>query len=154
MDSLQEFMVETQNQLEMCFPPAFFNMMPHLMIHMIDQIQALGPWNLHEMWTFQRFMSILNRYVLNQAYTEGSMVEGYNTEEFVECCQEYLKDEGYWLIWFAAEGQAGLDRHLGKMSVHRQGFHRYAARALQRAAATIDGCAVHRWALGCDLSRE
>jgi hypothetical protein len=21
------------------------------------------------------------------------MVEGYNTEEFVECCQEYLKDK-------------------------------------------------------------
>jgi hypothetical protein len=38
-------------------------------------------------------MSILNCYVLNQAYTEGSMVEGYNTEEFVECCQEYLKDK-------------------------------------------------------------
>jgi Domain of unknown function (DUF4218)/Domain of unknown function (DUF4216) len=91
LQSLQEFVVETQNQLEMCFPPAFFDIMPHLMIHMIDQIRALGPCYLHEMWTFERFMSILNRYVQNRAYPEGSMIEGYNTEEVVECCQEYLK---------------------------------------------------------------
>ena len=38
-------------------------------------------------------MSVLNRYVLNQAYLEGSMIEGYNTEEVVECCQVYLKDK-------------------------------------------------------------
>ena len=37
-------------------------------------------------------MSILNRYVLNHAYPEGSMTEGYSTEEVIESCLGYLKD--------------------------------------------------------------
>lgn len=37
-------------------------------------------------------MSVLNWYALNWAYLDGSMLEGYNTEEVIECCQEYLKD--------------------------------------------------------------
>ena len=36
-------------------------------------------------------MSVLSRYVHNQAYPEGSMIEGYSTEEVIECCQEYLE---------------------------------------------------------------
>ena len=62
------------------------------MIHMVDQIQALGPLYLHEMWTYERFMSILNRYVLNHAHSEGSMIEGYNTEEDIESCLGYLQN--------------------------------------------------------------
>ena len=34
LSDLHEFVVKTQNQLEMCLPPAFFDIMPHLMIHM------------------------------------------------------------------------------------------------------------------------
>jgi hypothetical protein len=88
---LHDFMVETQNQLEMCLPPAFFDIMEHLMIHMVHQIEALGPCYLHEMWSYERFMSVLSRYVHNRAYPEGSMIEGYSTEEVIECYQEYLK---------------------------------------------------------------
>ena len=80
-----------QNQLEMCLPLAFFYIMPHLMIHMVHQIQALGPCYLHEMWSYERFMSVLSRYVHNRTHPEGSMIEGYNFEEFVECCQEWIK---------------------------------------------------------------
>ena len=36
-------------------------------------------------------MSVLSRYVHNQTHPEGSMIEGYNSEEVVECCQEWLK---------------------------------------------------------------
>src|SRR6185312_4215633 len=63
------------------------------MIHMVDQIRELGPLYLHEIWTYQRFMSILNRYVLNRAYPEGSMIEGYSTDEVIECCPGYLNDK-------------------------------------------------------------
>jgi hypothetical protein len=88
---LHDFVVETQNQLEMCLPPAFFDIMEHLMIHIVHQIEVLGPCYLHEMWSYERFMSVLSRYVHNRAYPEGSMIEGYSTEEVIECCQEYLK---------------------------------------------------------------
>jgi hypothetical protein len=84
-------MVETQNQLEVCLPPVFFDIMIHLIIHLIHQIEVLGPSYLYEMWAYERFMSVLSRYVYNRAYLEGSMIEGYTTEEVVECCQEYLE---------------------------------------------------------------
>jgi hypothetical protein len=89
---LKEFIVETLCQLEMCFPPSFFDIMPHLMMHMVDQIQELGPVYLHQMWTYERFMSTLNRYVHNCAYPEGSMIEAYTTEEVVNCCTRYVRD--------------------------------------------------------------
>ena len=73
-------------------PSGVFDITEHLMIHMVDQIRALGPLYLHEMWTYERFMSILNRYVLNRAHPEGSMIEGYSTEEVIESCLGYLKD--------------------------------------------------------------
>ena len=47
LHNLKEFIGETMTQLEMCFPPGFFDM--HLMIHMVDQIRALGPLYLYEM---------------------------------------------------------------------------------------------------------
>ena len=89
---MKQFIAETLCQLEMCFPPSFFTITPHLMMHMIDQIQDLGPVNLHNMWTYERLMPTLNRYVHNRAYPEGSMIEAYTTEESVNCCTKYIKD--------------------------------------------------------------
>jgi hypothetical protein len=92
LPALKEFIAETLCQLEMCFPPSFFDMMPHLMMHMVDQIQQLGPVYFHQMWTYERFMSTLNRYVSNRAYPEGCMIESYTTEEAVNCCTKYIRD--------------------------------------------------------------
>ena len=92
MPGMKQFIAETIFQLEMCFPPSFFDIMPHLMMHMVDQIQDLGPIYLHQMWTYERFMSTLNRYVHNRAYPEGSMIEAYTTEEAINCCTKYIRD--------------------------------------------------------------
>jgi hypothetical protein len=90
LPGLKQFIAETLCQFEMCFPPSFFDIMPHLMMHMVDQIQELGPIYLHQMWTYERFMSTLNRYVHNRAYPEGSMIEAYTTEEAINCCTTYI----------------------------------------------------------------
>ena len=79
LQHIKEFIGETMTQLEMYFPLGFFDITEHLMIRMVDQIRALGPLYLHEMGTYERFMSILNRYILNRAQPEGSMIEGYGT---------------------------------------------------------------------------
>ena len=44
------------------------------------------------MWTYERFMSTLNRYVLNRAYLESSMIKAYTTEEAVNCYIRYTQD--------------------------------------------------------------
>ena len=85
-------MLETICQLEMCFPPSFFTITPHQIVHLVPQIFTLGPLYLHEMWTYEQYMSTLKGLARNKAHPEGSMVEGYNTEEVVECYVDYLKD--------------------------------------------------------------
>jgi hypothetical protein len=78
--------------LEMCFPP-FFDMQEHLMIHLMDRILTLGPLYLHSMFPYEQFLTVLKAYVRNNAHLEGCIMEGYTTEEVVECCVDYVKDE-------------------------------------------------------------
>nr|AAM08850.1 Putative tnp2 transposase [Oryza sativa Japonica Group] len=108
LGNLRTFAHETQCQLEMCFPPSFFDMMEHLIVHIVPQMVALGPLYLHQMWSYERYMAVLKGYVRNRAHPEGSMVEGYSTGEVVECCIDYLKD-GY------AIG-VPVPRHEGRLS--------------------------------------
>ena len=89
---LRSHIVETMCILEMCFPPSFFDTLEHFMIHIVDQISALGPVYLHHMFPFERFMYVMKRYVRTRSHPEGSMIEGYTTEETIECCSDYIKD--------------------------------------------------------------
>jgi hypothetical protein len=84
-------MVETMCMLEMYFPP-FFDMQEHLMIHLVDHIHTLGSLYLHSMFLYEWFLAVLKAYVQNRAHPEGSIIEGYTTEEVVECCADYIKD--------------------------------------------------------------
>jgi hypothetical protein len=85
-------MIETMCMLEMCFPP-FFDMQQYLMIHLLDQIHTLGPLYLHSMFPYERYLAVLKSYVRNRAHPEGSIMEGYTTEEVIDCCMDYVKDE-------------------------------------------------------------
>jgi hypothetical protein len=76
----------------MCFAPSFFDMQQHLMIHLMDQIHILGPLYLHSMFPYERYLAVLKSSVWNHAHPEGSIMEGYITEEVVECCTDYVKD--------------------------------------------------------------
>jgi hypothetical protein len=90
---LKAFIVETLCRLEICFRPSYFDIVPHLMMHMVDHIQELSPMYLYQMWTYERFMSALNRYVLNHAHLEDSLIEAYTTEEAMNCCTKYIRDK-------------------------------------------------------------
>jgi hypothetical protein len=63
------------------------------MIHLVDQILTLVPLYLHSMLPYERYLAMLKSYVWNRAHPEGSIMEGYTTEEVVECCTDYVKDE-------------------------------------------------------------
>jgi hypothetical protein len=92
LDDLREYMIENMCMLEMCFPPSFFDMQQHLMIHLVNQIHTLGQLYLHSMFPYERYLAALKSYVRNRAHSEGSIMEGYTTEEMVECCTYYVKD--------------------------------------------------------------
>ncbi|XP_066165868.1 uncharacterized protein [Oryza sativa Japonica Group] len=63
LGNLRTFAHETRCQLEMCFPPSFFDMMEHLIVHIVPQMVALGPLYLHQMWSYERYMAVLKSYV-------------------------------------------------------------------------------------------
>jgi hypothetical protein len=44
------------------------------------------------MFPHERFLEVLNAYVQNRAHLEGSIMDGYTTEELVEYCADYVKD--------------------------------------------------------------
>jgi hypothetical protein len=93
LDDLKAYMIKTMCMLEMCFPSSFFDMQEHLMIHLMDQILTFDPLYLHSMFSCEWFLAVLKAYVQNRAHSEGSIVEDYTTEEVVECCADYVKDE-------------------------------------------------------------
>jgi hypothetical protein len=53
------------------------------MIHLMDQIHTLDLQYLHSMFPYEWYLAVLKSYVWNCAHPEGSIMEGYTTEEVV-----------------------------------------------------------------------
>jgi hypothetical protein len=87
---LQNDVVQCLVSSELAFPPSFFDIMTHLLVHLVKEIIILGLVYLHNMWPFERFMSVLKKYVLNRARSEGSIAKGYVTEEVIEFCVDFV----------------------------------------------------------------
>ena len=68
---LQKDIVECLVSFEMVFPPSFFNIMTHLLVHIVTEITILGPIFLHNMFSFERYMTILMKYVRNRSRARG-----------------------------------------------------------------------------------
>jgi Domain of unknown function (DUF4218)/Domain of unknown function (DUF4216) len=87
---LQQDVIHTLCRLEMCFPPSFFDIMVHLIVHIVKEIRFLGPVFLHQMYPFERFMGVVKKYVHNRHRPEGCIAEGWGTEEVIEFCIDYM----------------------------------------------------------------
>ncbi|GKD06543.1 transposon protein, CACTA, En/Spm sub-class [Tanacetum coccineum] len=77
LDSWQKDIIVTLYELEMYFPPLFFDAMVHLVSHIIGEIKAIGPVHLHNMYPFERYMGFLKDFVRNQARPDASIVQRY-----------------------------------------------------------------------------
>jgi hypothetical protein len=73
----------------MYFPLVFFAISVHFTTHLIKEIKLHGPVFLHQMHAYERFNGMLKSFIRNRAYPEGSMVQGYCTEEAVEWALNY-----------------------------------------------------------------
>jgi len=77
--------------LELIYPPAFFDIMVHLIIHLPQEVILDGPVYMRWMYPFERYMKKLKAYVRNKARPEGSIAEGYVAEEALTFCSMYLE---------------------------------------------------------------
>ena len=89
---LQNDVVQCLVSFEMVFPPLFFNIMTHLLVHIVKEINILGPVFLHNMFPFERYMSVLKKYVSNSSRPEGCIAKGYRTKEVIEFCVNFIDD--------------------------------------------------------------
>ena len=55
---------------ELIFSPSFFNIMTHLLVHLVNEIDILKPVFLYKMYPFERFIAVLKKYVRNRARLE------------------------------------------------------------------------------------
>ena len=51
---LQNDVVQCLVSFEMVFPPSFFNIMTHLLVHIVKEINILGHVFLHNLFPFER----------------------------------------------------------------------------------------------------
>ena len=56
---LYEEIIVILNELEMYFPPAFFEVMVHLCVHIVDDIIDMGSSFLHNMMPFERMNGVI-----------------------------------------------------------------------------------------------
>ena len=77
---------------ELIFPPSLFNIMTHLLVHLVKEIDILGPVFLHNMFPFEMFIGVLKKFVRNRARPEGSIASAYGTEEIIDFCVDFIDD--------------------------------------------------------------
>ena len=82
-------------QLEMFFPPSFFDIMVHLVVHLVREIRICGPVYLRWMYPVECYMNIFKGYTKNHHRPEASIIERYITEEAIEFCTNYLSDANF-----------------------------------------------------------
>ena len=79
-------------KLELIFPPAFFDIMVHLVMHLPEEAIQGGPVHSRWMYPFERYIGTLKQYVKNRARPEGSIAEGYIVNEALTFCSMYFRD--------------------------------------------------------------
>lgn len=90
LSKLQSEIVLTLCLMEKYFPPSFFDVMIHLMVHLVREVRLCGPVHFRWMYPFERFMKTLKGYVRNHYRPEGCIAECYVAEEALEFCSDYL----------------------------------------------------------------
>ncbi|XP_028119536.1 uncharacterized protein LOC114317044 [Camellia sinensis] len=81
LEKLQEQIVLILCKLEKIFPPAFFDVMVHLAIHLPYKARLGGPVQYRWMYPIERMLSLLKGFVCNKARPEGSIAEAYISKE-------------------------------------------------------------------------
>ncbi|XP_019233202.1 PREDICTED: uncharacterized protein LOC109213820 [Nicotiana attenuata] len=92
LEKMQSEIAEITCELERIFLPTFFDIMPHLPIHLVNEIKLGGPTHLRWMYSIERNLCKLKAFVRNRSCPEASIAEGFLAEECLTFCSRYLHD--------------------------------------------------------------
>ncbi|XP_065872300.1 uncharacterized protein [Euphorbia lathyris] len=77
-------------KLEKVYPPAFFDVMVHLSVHLPEEALLGGPVQFRWMYPIERSLCEFKQSVRNKAHPEGSIAEAYVAKECLTFCSMYL----------------------------------------------------------------
>ena len=83
---------ETMCLIEKELPPLFFDIMSHMPNHLVEELFLCGPVHTRWMYPYERYFKTLKGYVQNLAKPEGSIAQGYQTEEALGFITEYMSE--------------------------------------------------------------
>ncbi|KAL3830913.1 hypothetical protein ACJIZ3_019715 [Penstemon smallii] len=90
LDDLEKKIPVILCKLEMIFPPAFFDVMVHLSLHLANEAKLGGPVHYRWMYPIERSLGNYKGMVRNKARPEGSIAEAYIVKESLNFCSMYL----------------------------------------------------------------
>ena len=88
---LLECAVEALCLFEIWFPPGFFDIMTHLLVHLVEELYWCGLVHAHWCYSVERYMWLLTKYVRDRSKPKANMATGYNIDEALGFCTEYFK---------------------------------------------------------------
>ncbi|KAI5350405.1 hypothetical protein L3X38_003296 [Prunus dulcis] len=89
LDKLEEDVVVTLCLLEKYFPPSFFDIMVHLVVHLVREVRLCGPVYFRWMYPFERYMKVLKGYVQNLGVPSSQKM---GVSKPLSCCTVSLVD--------------------------------------------------------------
>ncbi|XP_075108925.1 uncharacterized protein LOC142180757 [Nicotiana tabacum] len=90
LEKMNSEIVEINCELEKIFHLTFFDIMPHLPIHLVNEIKLGSPAHLHWMYPIERNLCKYKAFVRNRSCLEASIAEGFLAEECLIFCSRYL----------------------------------------------------------------
>jgi hypothetical protein len=103
--------------------------MVHLPVHLAEEAKLGGPVSYRWMYPVERYLRTLKGYVRNKAHPEGSIAEGYISEECLTFCARFLEDVDTKLNQADRHESAAVNEPPSGLSIFsgldysRKGFH-------------------------------
>jgi len=79
-------------KLEKIFPPSFFDVMVHLVVHLPDEALLRGPIQYGWMYPIERRLGTLKNLLWNRARPKGSVAEAYLESETLAFWERFMDD--------------------------------------------------------------
>ncbi len=92
LPTLKEDVVITLSMFEWEFPGAFFDVMSHLTLHIVEELDICGLVHTRWMYPIEWAMKVFKGYVHHRSRPEASMAEGYIFDETIGFVTKYLQD--------------------------------------------------------------
>ena len=93
IENLKTNIAVIQCNLEKIFPPSFFDVMEHLVIHLARELELGGPVQYRWMYLYERYIFHLKKMVKNLSRVEGSIVAQMINEETSNFAEYYFPAE-------------------------------------------------------------